>query len=191
MKKIANTIKQLSLILGLVIALSYSNSLSAQTDEDYEEDYEEESFFGDGLNGSRFESNLNSDYESARPDYNYKRNQNQSSENAYGNSGATPTYKELDLEVHRESSGNNVRIIGGGGGGGSNGPNNSPNNYVPGIGHTVGTTPPGKGGGPGSYVPDNGGDPDVPIDGGVGILIAAGVGLGLKKKLKRKKTNPE
>jgi hypothetical protein len=187
MKKIANTIKQLSLILGLVIALSYSNSLSAQTDEDYEEDYEEESFFGDGLSGSRFESNLGSDYESARPDYNYKRNQNQSSENAFGNSGATTSYQELDLEVHRESPSNDVRIIGGGGGGSSNGPNNSPNNYVPGIGHNVGTTPPGIGGTPGSSVPDNGGDPDAPIDGGVGFLIAAGIGIGLKKKLKKNK----
>jgi hypothetical protein len=189
MKKIANTIKQLSLILGILLALSYSNTLSAQTEEDYEE--EEESFFSDGINGSRFESNLSSDYETAKPDYNYKRHQNQSNENAFGNSVATPTYKELDIEVHRESSGNSITIIGGGGS--SNGPNNTPNNYVPGVGNTVSTgaggiTPPIKGGTPGSYVPDNGGDPDAPIDGGVGLLIAAGIGLGIKKKLQKQKS---
>jgi hypothetical protein len=187
MKKITNTIKQLSLILGILLALSYSNTLSAQTEEDYEEDGE--SFFGDGINDSRFESNLSSDYESAKPDYNYKRNQNQSNENGYGNSGATTTYKELDIEVHREYS-NNTVIIGGGGGGSSNGPNTNPNNYVPGVGHTIsngGFTPPIKGGTPGSYVPDNGGDPDAPIDGGIGFLIAAGIGYGLKQKHKKSK----
>jgi hypothetical protein len=181
MKKITNTIKQLSLILGILLALSYSNTLSAQTEEDYEE--EEESFFSDGINGSRFESNLSSDYETAKPDYNYHRNQNQSSENVFGNSGATPTYKELDIEVHREYSSNTV-IGGGGGGGSSNVPNNTTNNYIPGVGNTVSTggiTPPIKGGTPGSYVPDNGGDPDAPIDGGIGFLVAAGIGYGLKK----------
>lgn len=187
MKKITNTIKQLSLILGILLALSYSNTLSAQTEEDYED---EESFFNDGINGSRFESNLSSDYESAKPDYNYHKNQNQSSENVFGNSGATPTYKELDIEVHREYSSNTV-IGGGGGGGSSNVPNNTTNNYIPGVGNTVSTggiTPPIKGGTPGSYVPDNGGDPDAPIDGGVGLLIAAGIGYGLKKKLKKQRS---
>jgi hypothetical protein len=188
MKKITNTIKHLSLILGILLALSYSNTLSAQTEEDYED---EESFFNDGINGSRFESNLSSDYESAKPDYNYNRNRNQSNENAFGNSGATPTYKELDIEIDRESSGHNVTIIGSGDGGSSNGQNNTPNNYVPGVGNTVstgGVTPPIKGGTPGSYVPDNGGDPDAPIDGGIGFLIAAGIGYGLKKTLKKQKS---
>jgi hypothetical protein len=188
MKKITNTIKHLSLILGILLALSYSNALSAQTEEDYEE--EEESFFSDGINSSRFESNLSSDYETARPDYNYHRNQNQSNENAFGNSGPTPTYKELDIEVNREYS-SNTGIGGGGGGGSSNGPNNTPNNYVPGVGNTVSTggiTPPIKGGTPGSYVPDNGGDPDAPIDGGIGFLIAAGIGYGLKQNHKKSKS---
>jgi hypothetical protein len=179
------------LILGILLALSYSNTLSAQTEEDYEVEEEEESFFSDGINSSRFESNLNSDYESAKPDFNYKRNQSQSKENGIGNSGETPTYKELDIEVHRESSSNSITIIGGGGS--SNGPNNTPNNYVPGIGNTVSTgaggiTPPIKGGTPGSYVPDNGGDPDAPIDGGIGFLIAAGIGYGLKQKHKKSKS---
>jgi hypothetical protein len=72
MKKIANTIKQLSLILGILLALSYSNTLSAQTEEDYEVEVEEEeeSFFSDGINGSRFESNLKLRLRnSSRPDY--------------------------------------------------------------------------------------------------------------------------
>jgi hypothetical protein len=189
MKKITNTIKHLSLILGILLALSYSNTLSAQTEEDYED--EEESFFGDGINDSRFESNLSSDYETAKPDYNYKRHQNQSNENAFGNSVATPTYKELDIEVHSGNTGTNVTNIGGSGSGagGANG-NNTAQSYVPGVGHVIppgGVNPPLKNGNPGSYVPDNGGDPDAPIDGGVGILIAAGIGLGLKKKLKKLK----
>lgn len=29
--------------------------------------------------------------------------------------------------------------------------------------------------------PDPGGDPDAPIDGGLGVLLAAGVGYGVKK----------
>ena len=39
---------------------------------------------------------------------------------------------------------------------------------------------------------DPAGDPDAPIDGGVGILIAAGVGYGVKKykEANRKKQNP-
>jgi hypothetical protein len=37
---------------------------------------------------------------------------------------------------------------------------------------------------------DPGSDPDAPIDGGVGLLVAAGVGYGLKKvREKRKKQN--
>ena len=37
---------------------------------------------------------------------------------------------------------------------------------------------------------DPGDDPDAPIDGGIGLLIAAGVGYGLKKaNEKRKKAN--
>lgn len=41
--------------------------------------------------------------------------------------------------------------------------------------------------------PDPAGDPDAPIDGGIGILIAAGVGYGLKKVRdnKRKKDTPQ
>lgn len=186
MKKIANTIKQLSLILGILLALSYSNTLSAQTEEDYEEEVVEEeedvSFFGDGLNGSRFESNLSSEYESAKPNYQYNnRNSNQST-NPFGNDNQQ-SVNDLNVEVHREFS-NNPVIIGGGGGISPNGPNNTPNNYVPGVGNTVSTggiTPPIKGGTPGSYVPDNGGDPDAPIDGGISFLIAAGIGYGLKK----------
>jgi len=91
----------------------YSNNLSAQTKEEYKADDEEEEFFDGGLNGSRFESKISSEYESARPDYNYKRNQNQSGENAYENSRETNTYKELDIEVNRESSRNNSVITDG------------------------------------------------------------------------------
>lgn len=36
---------------------------------------------------------------------------------------------------------------------------------------------------------DPGGDPDVPIDGGLSLLVAAGVGYGAKK-LKKKKRLP-
>ncbi|MEO6455310.1 MAG: hypothetical protein ABIN97_14615 [Ginsengibacter sp.] len=35
--------------------------------------------------------------------------------------------------------------------------------------------------------PDPGGDPDAPIDGGLGILLAAGVGYGVKKYREHKK----
>jgi hypothetical protein len=187
MKKITNTIKQLSLILGILLALSYSNRLSAQTEEKYYEEEEEEeeevSFFGDGINGSRFESNISSDYETAKPDYQYNRSNGNQSNNPFGYENLQPV-KDLDVEVHREFSNNPVIISGGVG---PNGPNNAPNNYVPGVGNTISTggiTPPIKGGTPGSYVPDNGGDPDAPIDGGIGFLIAAGIGYGLKKKLK-------
>lgn len=38
--------------------------------------------------------------------------------------------------------------------------------------------------------PDPNGDPDAPIDGGLGILIAAGIGYGIKKRMDhRKKTS--
>jgi hypothetical protein len=41
--------------------------------------------------------------------------------------------------------------------------------------------------GPGDEFPE--GDPDVPIDGGVSLLVAAGVGYGIKKyRDQRKKT---
>jgi hypothetical protein len=181
MKKITNTIKHLSLILGILLALSYSNTLSAQTEEDYYEVEEEEevSFFGDGLNGSRFESNLDNDYQTARPNYQYNNNRSSSNTNAFGNESQQPI-KELDIETHRNYSSEGVVVIGGGGGGS----NNAPSNYVPGVGSTItpGTiTPPLKGGGNGNSVPDNGGDPDVPIDGGIGFLIAAGIGYGIKK----------
>lgn len=37
---------------------------------------------------------------------------------------------------------------------------------------------------------DPGDDPDAPIDGGVGVLVAAGIGYGIKKvKDKRRKNN--
>ena len=36
---------------------------------------------------------------------------------------------------------------------------------------------------------DPAGDPDLPIDGGVGVLIAIGVGYGLKKMRDYKKSN--
>jgi hypothetical protein len=181
MKKITNTIKHLSLILGILLALSYSNTLSAQTEEEYYEVEEEEevSFFGDGLNGSRFESNLSSDYESARPNYQYHRGNSNQSNNSSNYENHQPI-KDLDIETHRNYSSEGVVVIGGGGGGS----NNAPSNYVPGVGSTItpGTiTPPLKGGGNGNSVPDNGGDPDVPIDGGIGFLIAAGIGYGIKK----------
>ena len=38
-----------------------------------------------------------------------------------------------------------------------------------------------------SGVPDPGGDPNAPIDGGLSLLVAAGVGYGAKK-LKQKRT---
>jgi hypothetical protein len=187
MKKITNTIKQLSLILGILLALSYSNTLSAQTEEDYED--EEESFFSDGINSSRFESNLGSDYETSRPNFQSNRRNSNQSNNSSNYENQQPI-KELDIEVHREYS-NTPAIIGGGGGGNSSGPSNNPNNYVPGVVNTISTggiTPPIKGGTPGSYVPDNGGDPDAPIDGGIGFLIAAGIGYGLKQKHKKSKS---
>jgi hypothetical protein len=182
MKKITNTIKQLSLILGILLALSYSNTLSAQTEEDYYEE-EEESFFSDGgINGSRFESNLSSDYETSKPNYQYNRDKSNQNNTSSSYENQQPI-KDLDIEIHKEYK-NNPVYIGGGGVGSSNEPSNTPNNYVPGVGNTVSTggiTPPIKGGTPGSYVPDNGGDPDAPIDGGIGLLIAAGIGYGLKK----------
>ncbi len=183
MKKITNTIKQLSLILGILVALSYSNTLSAQTEDDYEE---EESFFSDGINGSRFESNLSSEYESARPNYQYNNSNSNQSTTPFGNENHQ-SVNDLDVEVQREFSNNPVII---GGGGNSNIQNSTPNNYIPGVGNTTSTggiTPPIKGGTPGSYVPDNGGDPDAPIDGGIGFLLAAGIGYGLKQKHKKSK----
>jgi hypothetical protein len=37
---------------------------------------------------------------------------------------------------------------------------------------------------------DPAGDPDAPIDGGVGVLLAAGVGYGIKKYKDSKKKTP-
>ena len=36
-----------------------------------------------------------------------------------------------------------------------------------------------------------GGDPDSPIDGGVSLLIAAGIGYGIKKNKERKNNNKD
>ncbi len=37
--------------------------------------------------------------------------------------------------------------------------------------------------------PGSGDDPDVPIDGGVSLLVAAGVGYGIKKLYNKKKSD--
>ncbi len=37
--------------------------------------------------------------------------------------------------------------------------------------------------------PDPGGDPDVPVDGGLSILLAAGIGYGVKKIRDQRKKN--
>ena len=39
--------------------------------------------------------------------------------------------------------------------------------------------------------PDPGGDPDVPIDGGVSLLVAAGVAYGAKKAYDKRKKNQQ
>jgi len=40
-----------------------------------------------------------------------------------------------------------------------------------------------------AQIGDPGEDPDAPIDGGIGLLIAAGVGYGIKKANDRRKKN--
>lgn len=184
MKKISNTIKQIGLVLTLLLALSNANIVNAQTEEEYEED--EESFFNDGINGSRFESDLNKDYQSITPDYQYQKNKIKSSDNDFDNQGSNDIFKELNVEDPNEINDNSYII---GGGGGSPSGAKSSNNQVPGMGQVLNQSGVNQqlkdGGGPGSYIPDNNGDPDAPIDGGIGLIIAAGIGIGLKKKLNK------
>ena len=177
-------IKRISLmILVLLSVLFTSNTLQAQTDE--EEDEDGGGFFSDGLNDSRFESSFGNTKENARPTYEYKNRSNDRTTDGPVNYQT----KELDIEVDRHQNfGGGVQVIGGGGG--SVGNPASPNGISSGINGatgSVGITPPLKRTDPIHSFPDNPDDPDVPIDGGVGFLIAAGLGFGLKKLKNRRK----
>jgi hypothetical protein len=182
MKNSTKMIKLYSMMVMVLFALLLnSTSIKAQSDD---EDEEESSFFSDGINSSRFESNLNSDYSTQRPTYEGSSRRSSSTEIDYNNTNTQNYYKELDLEVHREPSSSGGAVIGGGGGGGSMQNNNSTTN------NGVGNIPPkvNPNHNPGDVsIPDNPGDPDAPIDGGIGFLIAAGLGYGVKKMKSNKK----
>jgi len=175
------------MILVLLSVLFTSNTLQAQTDEEEEEDG---GFFSDGMNSSRFESSFGSSYENSRPTYEYKSNRGNERQ---ADGPANYQTKELDIEVDRHQNyGGSGVVIGGGGGGGGGAVNTTPNNGVSAgantnVVGTIGNNPPIKRNVPNSSFPDNPGDPDAPIDGGVGFLIAAGLGFGLKKLNSRKK----
>jgi hypothetical protein len=181
MKNPTNKIKLYSMMAMVLFVMIFSStSIKAQS----EDDYEESSFFDDDMNSSRFESSLSSDYSTQRPSYGGASRRSSSTEIDYNNTNTQNYYKELDLEVHREPSSSGGAVIGGGGGGGSMQNNNSTTN------NGVGNIPPkvNPNHNPGDVsIPDNPGDPDAPIDGGLGFLIAAGLGYGVKKMKSNKK----
>ncbi|MDZ4669072.1 MAG: hypothetical protein SGJ00_14490 [bacterium] len=171
--------QKIKTIFCLTIILTFSNPIYAQSDEDYEN---ETGFFNDGMNESRFESNLNSSYSTERPHYTVKSSRESNNNSDYG------TYQntvELDLDVHKSTNSRQSSYGGGGGGGGGAGTPGVNNYNSPSAGiNSTGGTPAIKH--PDSGVPINPGDPDAPIDGGIGLLLGAGVAYGFKVMRKKK-----
>lgn len=177
MKK--NIIKQFGLMLLVVFAMLATNTnLMAQTDEEEEGESE---FFNDGINSSRFESSFGDNNGTQRPTSENKRRSSTTNDESYQNNQPV---RDLDIDVHRETTGNGTVVIGSGSGPTSNGPgvnqNNSPSSGSTNGITTTGPTPKIKNVDP--NIPDNPGDPDAPIDGGV--LVALGIGYGVWKRRK-------
>jgi hypothetical protein len=182
MKNSTKMIKLYSMLVLVLFAMILSStSIKAQSDD---EDEEEPSFFSDGINSSRFESDLNSDYSTQRPTYESSSRRSRSTESDYNNN--TQNYKELDLDVHKEVSSEGRVVIGSGGNAGGGSIQNSNPTSNNGIGNISSRVNPNIK--PGDLsAPDNPDDPDVPIDGGLGFLIAAGLGYGIKKMKSNKR----
>ena len=172
-------------VLGLVLLLSLSPAAQAQSIWDNEEDeqtvnpgefelnsgedginiYNGSSIYGNNIGGNSYQ-------------YHYKQS---NSDLGYDING-TATVRELDIDVHKNQGAGNSSYGGGAGGGGnSNNTNNSPSGADNGLGYSGGgqiknnpfETAAGAG---------NPGDPiDSPIDGGLSILVGAGVAFGAKK----------
>jgi len=199
MKNSTNRIKLYGIMVLVLFAMILSSTnIKAQSDEG---DKRESSFSNSGSNSSRFESDYNNDYSDQRPtyessprrsistesDYNNDNSQNDNSQNDNSQNGNSQNYKELDIEIHRESSnGEGVNVDRNTISAGVEGIDNSrsiTNNVIGNISS--------KGNpkiNPGDLsAPDNPDDPDVPIDGGVGFLIAAGLGYGIKKMKSNKR----
>jgi hypothetical protein len=189
MKNSTNRIKLYGIMVLVLFAMILSStSIKAQSDEG---DKRESSFSNSGSNSSRFESDYNNDYSDQRPTYESSPRRSVSTESDYNNdnsqNGNSQNYKELDIEIHRESSnGEGVNVDRNTISAGVEGIDNSrsiTNNVIGNISS--------KGNpkiNPGDLsAPDNPDDPDVPIDGGVVFLIAAGLGYGIKKMKSNKR----
>jgi hypothetical protein len=184
MKNSTNRIKLYGIMVLVLFAMILSSTnIKAQSDEG---DKRESSFSNSGSNSSRFESDYNNDYSDQRPTYESSPRRSISTESDYNNDNSQ-NYKELDIEIHRESSnGEGVNVDRNTISAGVEGIDNSrsiTNNVIGNISS--------KGNpkiNPGDLsAPDNPDDPDVPIDGGVGCLIAAGLGYGIKKMKSNKR----
>ncbi|MDZ4666731.1 MAG: hypothetical protein SGJ00_02495 [bacterium] len=180
-------------LIVFALFLVTTTSINAQYYDEDEIDYEDEeiydgesSFFKDGLNNQRFGSSLNNNYQN-KPSYHISRNKNVELNEVDGYSQKEIS---LDLNVHKNNNTTNQSYNVVGSGGGST-PGNPPQTYL-GVGTNNGIGAINNNGQvkqPNSGVPINPGDPDAPIDGGIGLLLGAGAAYGLKVMRKKKKTD--
>lgn len=174
------------LVLLFIAGLFFVNTnLLAQreSDDDYSE--EEETQFFDDINSSRFESDFGT--ESTRPKYDYKIN---SRDYDFGREQTAPVQSydwTSDPNVNNWSKAQGTVTIGGGNASGV--PpviqQSAPTSNSAMFGLNQNPTPPVKKGGNIDAVPDNPGDPDLPLDGGIGFLIASSLAFGTYKRIKK------
>jgi hypothetical protein len=185
MKKI--NMKKLGLGLMVLCALVFnSNIASAQVEEDeqgqeqLDDEEVEQPQFHDDMNRSRFESSFdrNNSFENKRESF--RPNNNNSYDNE-DNQYREP--RELDIDINRSTRGTEVLGVGGAS---RRNPGNASVRSSGGVSGTLqGYNPPRGTQDPNTSFPDNPEDPDVPVDGGLGLLLAAGAGYGFYKRKRR------
>ncbi len=174
-------------VLGLVLLLSLSPAAQAQSIWDNEEDEQT-------VNPGEFELNSGEDginmYDGTSiygnsiggNIYQYKKNSSHS-ELDYDLNG-TASVRELDIEVHKNQGSGNGAYGGGYSSGGYS--NNSPSSGNTNIGTSAGGQAQIKHFDNSLDQPFVPGDADAPIDGGLSLLVGAGVAFGVKKIKKKK-----
>lgn len=162
-------LRQLSLILIILLSVMLtSNQIFAQNNED-----DDENENASDMNSNRFESGLDNSYETQKPFY------QKEIKNKQGNDVDNHNNSELDIDVHRGTYSAPVIISGGNGpvdNGNTQGRTSTSNGFSQPITRVD----------PNTSFPDNPPDPDAPIDGGISLLVAAGLGFGMYKRNKDK-----
>ena len=193
--------------LALMLSLGYGQKVQAQSIWDTEDKKDGEDFEKDeNLGEFDFNSSSDADEEGAGNFYgaggissnrsidfghlggNAPQYRVRKGNSAYGlEENGIGNVQNLDIEVHKHLNGQNSNLYIGGSNGGATGnnTNSSANGTINGYGTSAGGQVKIKEYGNGS--PGNPGNPDAPIDGGLSILIGAGLAYGTKKL--RKKQN--